>query len=268
MKYFISIIILIAIIVTSQYLYDREGQVFKASADYQPLVGNTTTYDNFNLGLQPALADYFWLSAIQYYGGWRDDHNYSKLADYLKLSTSLDKKFSYPYAFAALILPGEGIPEGYTIAEKGVEQNLNDWQIPYFLATSYHLTANDKTKAAKYFDLAANTPGAPVNLKFISAAYNSAPDNRQTAEAIWQTVYNNSKDDTATQTAGKYLAHYQLMDFYDQASASYQQKNGSWPKTPDDLVTAGMLKSKPADPFGFDFKYNELGKVVLKPSTN
>jgi hypothetical protein len=264
MKKFIVILVLLSLAVASQYFYDQQGKDFRAAADYQPLVGNEATYDNFNLGLKPVLADYFWLAAIQYYGGWRDDHNYAKLADYLKLTTDLDPKFSYPYAFSALILPAEKIPDGYTIAEKGISQNLNDWQIPYFLATAYHIYGNDKTKAAKYFDLAAKTPGAPDNLKFISAAYNSAPGNRSTAEAIWQAIYDNSKDESMTATAKNYLLHYQLMDFYDQAAVAYQQKIGSWPKTPADLVSGKILVSLPPDPLGFSFKFTDQGKVQLK----
>jgi hypothetical protein len=264
MKYFLSTIILIALASTSQYFFDTENKDFKASAEYQPLVANTTTYDKFNFGLKTALADYFWLSAIQYYGGWRDDHNYSKLSDYISLTTELDSKFSYPYAFAALVLPAEKIDQGYAIAEKGLDENLNDWQIPYFLATSNHIYRKDKSAAAKYFDLAAKTPGAPDSLKFISAAYNSSPDNRQTAKAIWQAIYDNSNDSSAKETADNYLTHYEIMDFYDQASTLYQQKIGAWPKTPDDLITGGILTKTAADPFGFSFEFDENGKIRLK----
>lgn len=264
MRYFLSIILLLVSAITSQYYFDQEHQTFTASAEYQPLVAGTKTYENFNLGLQTALADVFWLDAIQYYGGWRNDHNYQKLADYLELTTSLDPEFSYPYAFAALILPAENIPEGYTIAEKGITKDLNDWQIPYFLATANHIYKKDTTTAAKYFDLAARTPGAPDNLKYVSAAYNSAPDNRQTIETVWQAIYENTNDQSVKDRAQNYLIHYQIMDLYDQAALKYQQKIGSWPKTLNDLITANILRELPNDPFGFTFQFNDDGKIRLE----
>lgn len=265
MKYFFLILILIALGVITQIGFDKQKKSFSASAGYQPLVAQSGAFDKFNLGLKTVLADYFWLDAIQYYGGWREDHNYQKLADYLKLTTELDPKFSYPYAFSALVLPSENIQEGYTIAEKGVSENLNDWQIPYFLATSYHLYKEDKALASKYFDIAARTPGAPDNLSYVSAAYNSAPNNRSTALTIWQAIYDNSTDPEARDRAKNYIYHFELMNFYDEAAAKYQQKNGSWPQTPEDLINGGIVVSLPADPFGFIFYYLD-GKVQLKSS--
>lgn len=267
MKRFISpviILLLITAVILAQLGFDRENAKLKASAAYQPLVASGEVYKKFNLGLQVALADYFWLQAIQYYGGFRSDQSYVKLADYLDLTTELDPKFSYPYAFAALVLPSEKIDQGYTIAQKGIDRQIPDWQIAYYLASAYHIYKKDKINAAKYFDLAANTPGAPESAKFVSASYNSAPDNRKTAEAIWTTIYENSHDQLMIDRAKEYLSHYQLMDFLDQASEKYKSITGHFPKELADLVSAGILKEIPQDPFNLTFSFSENGNTVLK----
>lgn len=260
----ILILFLLGTAVGAQYLFDQQKKDFKASAGYQPLVIGNKALETFNLGLKPALSDYFWLQAIQYYGDWRPDHNYQKLTDYLTLTTELDPKFSYPYAFAALILPGENIPEGYSIAKKGINRQLPDWQIPYYLATAYHIYKGDKASAAKYFDVAARTPGAPDNLKYIAAAYNSSPGNRKTGEAIWQTIYDNSTDEITRDRAKMYLAHFYLLDFLEEAAAQYKNKAGVWPASPADLVKAGIIKEVPADPFGFKYQFTSDGRATVK----
>jgi hypothetical protein len=260
-----TIVSLVAVFIF-QYYYDQEARSFAAKKDQQPLVVNESTLKDFNFGLQAFLADCFWLQAIQYYGGWRNDQNFEKLTDYLNLTTELDPHFSYPYAFAALILPTEGQEAGYTIAEKGVERKLKDWHIPYYLAMAEFLYRKDKTAAARYFDLAATTEGAPASTQYVSAAFGSRPDNRQTVIAIWQTIYETSTDEIAKGRAEKYLIHFEIMNLLDQTSIEYKKRFGAFPKAPEDLVKVNILKALPTDPFGFEFKFGEDGVVVIKNS--
>lgn len=266
-KYRTAIILLLIIAaILTQLGFDKQSSNFKASAEYQPLVATNQATSEFNLGLQAALADSYWLQAIQYYGGMRSDHNYDKLANYLSQVTDLDPKFSYPYAFAALVLPSENINQGYTIAKKGVDLKLPDWQIPFYLATAYHMYKSDKIDAVKFFDIAAQTEGAPSGVKLVAAAYNQSASSRQTVEAIWQQIYENSSDSTVSERAKNYYAHYQLLDFYDEAAKRYQQKIGTWPKTLNDLIDANILTGLPADPLGFNVIYGDNGQseFVLK----
>ncbi len=265
-KHYLIIIILLLLtaVVLTQLGFDKQSKAFKASAAYQPLVASSDTLKKLNLGLQAALSDYFWLQAIQYYGGDRADHNYQKLADYLDLATELDPKFSYPYAFAALILPSEKIDQGYAIARKGIDRRIPDWQIAYYLAASYHIYKHDKPEAAKYFDLAARTPGAPSELQTVSAAYSAKPNARQTARAIWQAIYDSSSDELTRGRAKNYLYFYQLLDLFDQSSTVYKQKNGQWPKQLNDLVNADILRSVPENPFGLSLTFDADGRVVIE----
>lgn len=217
-----------------------------------------------NLGLNAVLADYYYLQAIQIYGGAKPIKGYKEVAVNLKLATDLDPEFASPYAFAALILPGEGITDGYDIGKLGVERKIPDWRIPYYLAASYHIYGHDKVSAAKYFGLAADYPDAPSGLKTVASAYNSSPDDRQTAIAVWQALADGADDDFSKEKAESYLFHFQLMNFYDDAAGKYQTKFGRYPKTPADLVAGGILSSLPVDPLGVDFEFNEKGLVVIK----
>jgi hypothetical protein len=258
--YLYSIFILFfAGIILSQVFFDTgQGKV----AYIEPLVLKANVVKAADLGLDNAAADYEWLSMIQYFGGG-ESPNYAKLPDYLATATELDPKFSYPYAFGALVLPTFGfIDQGITLAQKGVALNLPDWQISYYLATTYFINKKDNADAAKYFDIAAHTPGAPDNIQKVAASFGSNSSDRQKTEQIWLGIYNNSKDEVVKARAKNYILHFETMDFLEQAGKEYYQIYGKYPAIPEDLVKAKILNAVPPDPFNMKFTFDASGKVT------
>jgi hypothetical protein len=248
-------------IIASQIFFDSGKEKI---AYIEPLVLKSNVVKAADLGLNNAAADYEWLSLIQYFGGG-ESPSYAKLPDYLLTSTELDPKFSYPYAFSALILPVFGfVDQGISLAQKGVDLNLPDWQIPYYLATTYFINKNDNANAAKYFDIAAHTSGAPENIQKVAANFGSRSDTRQKTEAIWLGIYNNTKDEVVKERAQNYIEHFELMDFLEQAGKEYYKISNKYPATPDDLVGAKILKAVPPDPFGLKFTFSSDGTVTAQ----
>lgn len=260
--YLYSIFVLIfAGIISSQALFDSSQE---KSAYIEPLVLKANVVKAADLGLNNAAADYEWLSLIQYFGGG-ESPSYAKLSDYLSTTTELDPKFSYPYAFGALILPSFGfIDQGIALAQKGVELHVPDWQIPYYLATTFHLNKNDPANAAKYFDIAANTPGVPDGIKKVVTRYGGRSDKRKQTEEIWTGIYETAKDDIVKERAKNYIIHFEIMDLLEQAAKQYYSINKKYPSEPNDLVTAGILRAVPPDPFGFEYVFNETGQAQIK----
>ena len=262
-KIFLVLVFLILLIslFTVQYF---SGSEKRRAVFSEPVVPSNATVKAIDLGLDNAAADFYWLSAIQYLGGGQSRTN-EKLADYLFLSTSLDPKFSYPYAFGVLILPSVNQTDrGIELAKTGLEKAEPDWEIPYYLATTYHIDKNDTASAAKYFDLAAHTPNAPANIARVAATYGSRPDLRSQTEAIWQGIYDNSTDSVVKERAGNYLIHFQLLDFLENSAKEYQKRYGKLPTTPQDLVSGKILISIPADPLGFEYAFDSTGRAVIK----
>lgn len=250
----------IAGIVVSQYFFDQN----KAKIDpIEPLVLRSEVVKAADLGLHNAAADVAWLASIQYFGG-RSKTNYVKLPEYLNLSANLDPKFSYPYAFGVLILPSiNKTDQGIDLAKKGIKEAEPEWRIPYYLATTYHINKNDTKDAAYYFDLAANTKGAPDNVRKIAAGYGSRSDLRSQTEQIWEGIYESTDDEVIKERAKNYIIHFELLSFLEQAAQKYQTINGRLPAAATDLVPS-VLKEIPADPFGFQYKFDETGRAVVQ----
>ncbi|MFA5927041.1 MAG: hypothetical protein WCT32_02880 [Patescibacteria group bacterium] len=259
--YFITIL-LFSSIIFCQKSYDAQK---KRSLYIEPLVLKAEIVKAFDLGLHNAAADLAWLTAIQYLGG-SESKNLEKLDNYLWLSVDLDPKFSYPYAFGALLLPAfNQVDEAIKLAEKGVNDSTPDWRIPYYLATTYFTDKDDKISAAKYFDVAARTPGAPSNIQFVASNFGSRPDLRSQTKLIWQGILQNSNDEVVIDQAKKYLVHLELLDMLEIGAREYKNKYGNYPKEADDLTTGKVLLYIPEDPFGFSFQIDqETGRVSAK----
>ena len=237
-----------------QYFCDTDR---KRISYTEPLVFRPEIIRAADLGLHNAAADLMWLTAIQYFGGGESSTS-EKLDDYLFLSTELDPKFAYPYAFGVLLLPAFGqVDEGIRIAQRGIENDVPDYRIPYYLATTYFLNKDDPINAAKYFDVAANTPGVPDGIKKVSANFGSRADKRAKTISIWEGVYSTTRDEVIKERAENYLVHFGIMDLLDKASAEYYEINKKYPATPQDLVDTRILRSIPTDPFGFEFEIDQ-----------
>jgi len=254
-------IILLSVAITAQFYFDSaKAKQNKPS----PLVLNSKIVETFDLGLHNAASDLYWLSAIQYFGDWQTD-KYQKLDNFIETATNLDPLFSYPYAFATLSLPSVDMTDkAIEIAQKGIKEATPDWRIPFYLAAIYYTEKNDIPNAAKYFDLAANTKGAPDSLRNISASFSVRPDLRENIKNIWITMYENSNDETVKDRAKSYIYHYEILDLLEKAATIYKQKNGVFPTTSEELVQKNILKAIPTDPFGFQYEFDADGRAQIK----
>lgn len=262
-KIFNSLLVALALvgIISTQYLFDAQQKKKKFE---EPFVLKPEVIKASDLGLHNAASDLVWLGSIQYFGGG-ESKTYEELPSYLSLASDLDPKFSYPYAFGALILPSIGyVDQGIALAEKGISSSLLDWRIPYYLATAYYFDKNDAANAAKYFDLAANTSGAPDGIKKVAANFGSRGDKRNQTKQIWEGIYETTNDSVVKERAKNYVLHYSIMDLLEQASAQYYKINKKYPSNVDDLVSGRILKVIPPDPFGFQFNIGEDGTVTAK----
>ncbi|OQA04277.1 MAG: hypothetical protein BWY68_00420 [bacterium ADurb.Bin400] len=258
----LAIILIFLGITATQFIVDIE----KNHTPYvEPITLKPDTIKIIDLGLHNAAADLMWLAAIQYLGGG-ESQTQEKLHEYLRLSSELDPKFSYPYAFGALIMPNFGmVDQAIELATKGIEHSSPDWRIPYYLAVTYHLEKKDSKNAAKYFDLAANTPGAPSNIQAIAANFGSRPDYRSQTKQIWIGIYETSSDEVVRERAERYILHLETLDFLETAIDQYHSKYGKYPERLDDLVGGKILTSIPPDPFGLSYAIDPAnGRVYVK----
>jgi hypothetical protein len=252
-------VVLFTGVVFAQFFFDLE----KSKAKYfEPNVLAADKIKMIDLGLDNAASDLIWLAAIQYVGG-TESKTLEKLGDYLFTVVELDPKFSYPYAFGVLLMPAfNQTDRAIELANLGLQNSEPDWRIPYYLAATYHWEKDDPAMAAKYFDLAANTKGAPANIKWVAANYGSGADKRERTKNIWIGIMTTSSDEVVKERAKNYIIHYEIMDLLEQAAKIYQSRYKKYPQNLEDLVSAYILKAIPSDPFGFQFKIDSNGQVT------
>lgn len=257
----ILVLILFAGVFASQYFFDanRERQP-KPS----PHVLGAEVVEAVDLGLHSAASSMYWLATIQYFGDWQEDEH-RKLIEYLELSTDLDPYFSYPYAFAALLLPSQGyVEESIELATRGVAESDPDWRIPYYLATTYHISKDDQANAAKYFAIAADTKGAPESIIKISGTYGSNPNLREQTKQIWLAIAESSDDEVVTERATAYVFHYEILDLLEKSAKIFFETDDRYPDPLDELINAKILKAIPESPFGFEYYIDEEGRARIK----
>jgi hypothetical protein len=200
-----------------------------------------------DLGLHEAASSLLWIKMTQDVYTWLSQ--YQNVARDIHLINDIDPKWSYPYAFAAIMLPGFGqTEEAVSIGSKGVTEAEPDWRIPYYLATTYH-AKKDRLNAAKYFDQAARTAGAPENITRVAANYGSNQDAAEEMKQIWKAIEENSKDEQLRERAELYIAYIEYRTLIDSAKTEYKKRFGYDAKSPKDLIQSGILKELPENPF-------------------
>lgn len=254
-------VLLCAAIVSVQYSFD----MLKNEQPHAPLLLiPAPVVRATDLGLHSAAAAFFWVGVIQRFvtlaGG-----QLNGLAAHIRIINDIDQKFSYPYAFAELVLPAsKHFDEAIKIGKRGLAAADPDWQIPYYLAVDYHIYLKDRENAAIYMNIASRIPGAPANVKYVAATYGNRQDLRQQTRAIWVSIYENSRDEIVQQQAEMQMKHIDTLDFLEKAANLFKERTGSYPKTLDELVAQKILKAIPPNPFGLPYDTKGDGKVFSK----
>lgn len=216
-----------------------------------------------NFGLHAATASLLWLNVVQTIG--TPGVSFIGLAAHLDTVTRVDPLFSYPYAFAVLIIPAVDqveTPAALEIGKRGVANKLPDWRIPYYVGTTYHMVMKDQKNAAYYLRLAAETPGVPDGLRIMAYNYGTRSDLREQTKQIWLGIYENSQDEVVREQALDNVEHIEILTLLEQAMKRYKTLTGAYPKTLDALVQKGILSAIPPDPFGIVFDTDGNGKVL------
>lgn len=253
------VFILMAGIVLSQFMVMRH-QVNEL--ELAPLLPQAPVLKATDLGLHSATASLVWLTTIQKFGALG---KFATLGGFIRVVNDMDPRFGYPYAFAALVLPSFGkTEEAIAIANRGIAEADPDWQIPYYLAVTHHIDLKDRLQAARYFNVAAHTPGAPDNVRYVAATYGNRQDLRSQTKLIWLSIYENSKDEIVREQAKTYIVHIEILERIEHAASLYKDRFGKYPEAIDELVRTGFLKTVPRDPFGFPYSITKEGNAVLK----
>lgn len=266
------ILTLLVIEYTLQLNYDVWSKyskpVFNATYNEtrEPNVINSELIKKFSFGYDNLISDIYWLSTIQYYGGGDPYGGYAKLPNLLNSVVDLNPKFQYPYIFSLLVLPNEKMADqALTIGEKGRTALPDDWQIPYYMGTVYHIDKKDYKNAGKYLEIAAGKPGVLPIAKLLAATYYAKANERDIAYNLYKVIYENSQDEYTKEKAGNYLKNLEIISFLEDAAKHYKIRYGHYPLKLQDLVNGKILTAIPESPINRELIIDpNSGKVSEK----
>lgn len=221
----------------------------------------------FFAGYENAMADIYWLRAIQYHGGevhFNPESKLDLLETYLEVTTTLDPRFEIAYRYGAIFLSegrfGANKPEaGIKLLEKGLANIPGDWRLAQDRALFTSVYLKDAPLASKRCEEASRMPGAPAWLKVMAANFLAEGDSPEAARAMWRKLTAPSEEDFVRASAQRFLDRYDAIDQAKKLTELvplYRERFGRDPRTMIDFLSSGLLKEVPRDPKGTPFSFD------------
>jgi hypothetical protein len=207
------------------------------------------------IGTMPEILDLFFNGTTKYFSDF-------------SFTVGVDPKMSYPYAFSVITVPSvrsliNAVQTANMIGERGLAVADPDWRIPFYMATNYYLELHDKVDALRYYDLAARTPGVPSTTERFAINFSIGFGSRDQTKALWETIRDTTNDAFTKNRAQAYIDRLDELDYLEAAAKQYKAAYGTYPKTPDDLVTKHIIPQIPQDPFGYSFLISPNGTATI-----
>jgi len=250
---------------TERLLYLRSGRVA----------------DRAMLQFDALAADVYWIRTIQHYGRDRRSSRpdrFSLLEPLLDLTTTLDPHFNIVYRFGAFFLAepspyGAGrIDQAVALLEKGLAQNPGRWQFAHDIGFVHYWFSGDYLEAARWFEKAAEMPGAPEWLLPLSAVTRAQGGDRTGARTLLESLME-SPESYVRDAAERGLLQLRALDDIDELGRlveGFAAQYGRRPASLAELFPArqGEPQLVPLDPTGRPYAYDPAGgDVRLAPES-
>jgi tetratricopeptide (TPR) repeat protein len=225
------------------------------------------------LGYDGLLADIYWTRTVQYFGGTHSQGGgtYKLLWPLLNITTQLDPHLIPAYEFGETFLvakppQGAGDPKkAIELARTGIQNNPDDWRLYYDLAFVYY-DQKEYRNAAEAFLRGSQLPNTHPFLKIMAAQMAQHGGELNTARMMWSATLQTSNDALIRANAAAHLRAIQVdedVTVLEQLVEKYRDKTGHFPATFSEMVSAGLVKSIPLDPFGRPYSLEAGGRVVV-----
>ncbi len=230
------------------------------------------TVKKMSLGLDPMVADIYWIRAVQYFGNkvienqqtarTTADIRMDLLAPMLNIIVTLDPHHLPAYRFGAIFLPERDLPAAIALLERGISANPDNWRLYQDLAYIYW-QSGDYQNAAIWYERGSQIPGAEWWMRDLAGFMKIQGGSREAARAVYKS-YLNSEDELIRNQAIERLKQLRSLDerdFIDSTLARYREQTGSCPQSFGPLArvfsAAGLSldeRMTPVDPDGFPYE--------------
>jgi tetratricopeptide (TPR) repeat protein len=266
------ILILIALIYITQKEVDLHRKALRQTEELT-YIPSGKYLKTAVLGYDQIAADFFWLRVVQYIGDKeKEAQGYPLIYQLIDLVTNLDPKFSYAYKLGGIILSvyTERIKESNALLDKGVKENPEVWDLPFFLGFNYFFYLSDYYTAAEYIKKASQIPGHPRYLpKLVARLYAQAGSPEVALEFLYRASEQapNEKIREELKERMKEVIIERDIIFLEKAVKIYQEKYRRLPDSLKDLVREKIIQGLPPEPFD-GYYYLDPKSKEIKSSTH
>ncbi len=208
------------------------------------------------LGYDHLAADIIWLRAIQVIGEKRiSAEGYNWIYHALDVITTLDPKFHYAYQVGGVVLAtlGKKIDLSNALLEKGLKENPDVWQIPFYLGFNHFFYMDDYKKAAEFMTITSRLPGRPFYIPQLAATLYVEQGNPEVALEFLERAYKETEDERIKKEienkTREVIVERDIL-FLESGVKRYIGTYKKDPETLDDLVKGGIINIIPKEPFG------------------
>ena len=224
-----------------------------------------------SLGHANVLADGIYLWAIQYYSNYEREHR-QRYVEHIfgDVITELDPRYVDAYWLGALILVVEShdLEAALRLLEKGIERNPDRWILPYLAAWEcYH--GQQYSRAAAFFEQAADIPGAPAAVRRMRAGMLTKVGSLTESLSIWHEILEDPASDSTSLVIAKRkireLETRRDVQILQAAVQRFQKENGRYPVRLGELAERRYIRALPLASDGRPYRYDaESGTVSSK----
>jgi len=224
-----------------------------------------------SIGFHTAMADYYWLQAVQVVGASeRPQDEGTLLGRFVDVVTTLDPWVGHPYRFAAVWLTGseDDVRQANRLLERSLEYHPNDWRNRFYLGFNHFYYLEEDEPASRWLREAAALDGAPPYLAGLAARLRAGGAGLDVAAGMIHEMKKGTEDPYQVAEYDKMLDEIETerrARFLDRMREGYKRLNGQDITKVEDLVEGPdpALTELPPEPHGWEWALSEeTGEIV------
>lgn len=267
----IGVLLAIAVVSANIFLHHNLRSNYSKIRQFDVLetLPSTSVAKMLWLELDSVAADYYYLKAIQHFGTskyMKGNAPHPLLLPILELATDMDPNFTKAYTFGGLTLNlmGMDATKASQFLYKGRKNIPDNYQIGFLLAFNLYFYEQKFAEAATIFHEISKMKEAPDFIGPLAAKLAAEGGSPEIGLTFIDQIIESTDDETLLES---YIERHNqlLMEIHikhlQTAVNTYNQQNGSYPQDLSTLVTSGLIKEIPEEPFGGHYQINGEGKV-------
>lgn len=223
------------------------------------------------LGFDGFISDILWFNTVNYFGKqYLGNKDYRWLYSMCNLVTELDPNALHVFEFCGSLLSwvAKHPEKSNAILTKAIKEHPLNWRFYYLRGFNYWYFMEDLERAKEDIARASRVKGAPTFLASLASRLVAVTENPDTAVNFLKDLIDNTKDETVQKALGEKLKLAYVSRDAERIQAltrKYEADTGQKPQTLNDLVTGGLLRFVPKDPYGEPYEFDpETGHVSSK----